>query len=125
MLVKDSYDDVLDAVRSGEVFAAVINSDIVQWRQSDIKNGGRDSTKPLAIAYKIDMTIPVRMNVHFYGNMSQVWQCLDQFRNEIVNTPQRKYFRYVEVRMYNRIRMSVNSHVKAHLSLTKNNFGTK
>ena len=92
----DSYDEVIQSVRNGDVFGAVINSDIVQWRQNEISSSG---DVPLTVGYFIKMTIPVRMNVVLYGNITDVWKCLDQFRNEIIETPQRKYFRYVEVRI--------------------------
>eukprot|EP00111_Clytia_hemisphaerica_P009759 TCONS_00028612-protein len=89
----DSYDEVIQSVRNGDVFGAVINSDIVQWRQNEIRSGD----VPLTVGYYIEMTIPVRMNVILYGNITDVWKCLTQFRSEIIETPQRKYFRYVEI----------------------------
>ena len=91
-LEKESYEAVLESVRSGEVFAAVINSDIVRWRQKEIKNGD----VPLAIVKSIEMSIPVRGNVIVFGNYS-IWDCMNKFSEEIYETPRRKYHKNIEV----------------------------
>ena len=92
----DSYEEAIQAVRDDKVFAAVINADYIQWHQEDMHSG----SKALAVGYLIDITIPIRMNVVIYGNIAEVWNCLDRFRNEIIETPRRKYFRYVDVSKY-------------------------
>lgn len=91
----DSYEEVLQAVRDGECAAAVVNSDYVQWHQQDIQKQYKETS--LAIGYFIDITIPIRMNVLLTGNIAEIWTCLDRFRNDITDIPQRKYFRYVDV----------------------------
>ena len=92
LLEKESYDEVIEAVKTGEVFAAVVNSDIIHWRYQEIK----DSNIPLAVVHEIKMSVPVRMNVEIYGNNS-IWECIQQFRSEILEVPRRKYFKHVEV----------------------------
>lgn len=93
-LEKGTYDDVLQAVRDGEAFAALVNSDIIRYKQDQLTSGDN----PLAVVYKIDTEIPVRGNA-VIKKIDQVWECVQRHKRDIIDTPVRKYYKHVSVRI--------------------------
>lgn len=91
-LEKGTYDDVLQAVRDGEAFAALVNSDIIRYKQDQLTSGDN----PLAVVYKIDTEIPVRGNA-VIKKIDQVWECVQRHKRDIIDTPVRKYYKHVSL----------------------------
>ena len=58
LLVYEKYDEVLEAVRQGKVFAAIINSDIAAYRQRE------KEFENLAVTTLINIEIPIKMMVN-------------------------------------------------------------
>ena len=87
----DTYREVLNAVRSGEVFAAVMNSDVAAYKQKDFHNG----RNPLAVTSVIPIEIPVKimLNQHL---LFQV-KCTNTQHKDAVNYSLRKWRKMVHV----------------------------
>ncbi|XP_066912994.1 uncharacterized protein [Clytia hemisphaerica] len=87
----ETYREVLNAVRSGEVFAAVMNSDVAAYKQKDFHNG----ENPLAVTSVIPIEIPVKIMVNPHL-LLQV-KCTNNLHNEAVTHSLRKWRKMVHI----------------------------
>jgi len=88
----DSYDQVMQAVRDGSVFAGLVNHEIVTWYQNEKWKGESDKTSLRTVqllAANIDVYWLVSANV-WNSNMGY---CTQDHRNDASSLVKHRYFR--------------------------------
>ena len=73
---KRTYEEVIDAVRKNEVYAALVNTDIASWMQVDIKY--KDPNNPLSFVFEIKTEIPIRMLNVLLRSKKKSWKSLSE-----------------------------------------------
>ena len=91
----ESYEEVIDLVRQGKVFAAMINADVAAWYQEEICNDS--SYAPLRIVDKLPANL--YMNIMMYVDAPQaitnVTKCMQDHFDEVYHQPKESFDRYV------------------------------
>ena len=94
--VYESYNDVFDAVRHGNAYAALINADIAAWNQREIY--GTKQKIPLSIIKEIDVSIPAKIMFEKHNNdFRDIIGCIMRNRQNIVETPTLNHKRYCKI----------------------------
>ncbi|XP_057306927.1 uncharacterized protein LOC130645087 [Hydractinia symbiolongicarpus] len=95
-LERDNYEEVLTALRNGDVNAALINSQIASWMQDEIR-GGENDVK-LSIVYEIQQEIPVGdVEYNYIKTKEKPWFneiCFKENIQEIVTETLASYYKH-------------------------------
>ncbi|XP_065648581.1 uncharacterized protein LOC124809004 [Hydra vulgaris] len=91
-----SYNEALDMVRDGKVFAALINVDVAAWFQKEITNDSK--SVPLRIVNiipaKIETSILIPMNLSV--NASYFIECMLKQKDEVLNRSNEHFRRFCQ-----------------------------
>ena len=90
-----SYEEVLNLVRQGKVYAAMMNADVAAWYQDEIRAvNGRNP--PLHIVEKLPAHLYVHcaMNSNPSPELIKVIRCMHERREEVYEYTQNKFQRY-------------------------------
>ncbi|XP_057305025.1 uncharacterized protein LOC130641990 [Hydractinia symbiolongicarpus] len=89
----DSFDEVLQLVRAGEVSAAFINIDFVAWFQQEM----RDHKHPLHVVYTVEKIVPLNVllpkSLKVTQELKKCWS-EDKLKNALFDIPASKFRRY-------------------------------
>lgn len=89
-----SYEDVLDLVRRGEVFAAMMNADVAAWYQTEISDD--NNPVPLRIVQKLPANLYVNCLVaaDVSKTMKNIFKCMYFQRDEVYTYATEEFQRY-------------------------------
>ena len=86
-----SYDDAIEMVRRGEVYAAVINADVTAWYQDEIVTD--DNPNPLRIAHLLSANLNVNcyLSTQLPREVKLFFQCMYNNSEEVYNIPKEQF----------------------------------
>lgn len=89
----DSFDEVLQLVRTGEVSAAFINIQLVSWFQQEMRN----HEHPLHVVYTVEKTVPLNVllpkSLKVTKELKKCWS-EDKIKITVLDAPVSKFRRY-------------------------------
>jgi Ion channel. len=90
----DSYDDVIELVRRGKVFAAMMNADVAAWYQESITSS--DDENPLHIVKLLPANININCLISAEPNplIKEVFKCMFRQKEEVYDSSFDYFKRY-------------------------------
>lgn len=91
---EESYEKVLESVRKGNVFAAMINADIAAWLQEEIQDDSRKT--PLRIVQKLpaNLYINVLISLNISREAKNIFKCMYTQSDEVYDRSVERFRRY-------------------------------
>ena len=88
-----SYDDAIEMVRRGEVYATVINADVAAWYHDEIVTD--DNPNPLRIAHLLSANLNVNcfLSTQLPREVKKFFQCMYNNSEEVYNIPKEQFDR--------------------------------
>ena len=100
LLEVESYEDVLEQVKTGTVYAGLMNLNVASWYHDLLQNGS------LRIIYTIPVNINIELLAHIpsaNGSVKKIWDCaIGKFYYQVFYEPERSFKKHPKIEsLYN------------------------